>query len=203
MTGSHAVVTIWNPDGSTAEMSGNGVRIAARWLAAESGATEVTIETAGREIAARMLNALDTDTDVGEVTCRRAGARRRNRADDGVGRQPARRRPPRRTDAGTTCSASARCSRRMLGSRSARTSSSCASTDGTTCPCSSGSAARGRRARPARRRSPQPRSRSSAAGATARSPCTCRAAISHVRIASGRASLSGPAERVAWGTTIL
>ena len=34
----HAVVTIWNPDGSTAEMSGNGVRIAARWLAAETGA---------------------------------------------------------------------------------------------------------------------------------------------------------------------
>ncbi len=64
----HAVVTIWNPDGSTAEMSGNGVRIAARWLAAESGATEVTIETAGRQVTARMLNALDTDTDVGAFT---------------------------------------------------------------------------------------------------------------------------------------
>lgn len=64
--GEHAVVTIWNPDGSTAEMSGNGVRIAARWLAAEIGATDVTIETAGRRIAARMLNTLDTDTDVGE-----------------------------------------------------------------------------------------------------------------------------------------
>ena len=36
--GTHATVTIWNPDGSTAEMSGNGVRIAARWLAAETGA---------------------------------------------------------------------------------------------------------------------------------------------------------------------
>ena len=44
-------VKIWNPDGSTAEMSGNGVRIAARWLAAETGATQVTIETAGRRIA--------------------------------------------------------------------------------------------------------------------------------------------------------
>lgn len=64
--GEHAVVTIWNPDGSTAEMSGNGVRIAARWLAAETGATEVTIETAGRRIVARMLNTLDTDTEVGE-----------------------------------------------------------------------------------------------------------------------------------------
>ena len=64
--GATAVVKIWNPDGSTAEMSGNGVRIAARWLAAETGATHVTIETAGRRIAARMLNALDTETDVGE-----------------------------------------------------------------------------------------------------------------------------------------
>jgi diaminopimelate epimerase len=66
--GTHAVVTIWNPDGSTAEMSGNGVRIAARWLAAETGAGQVTIETAGRTASARMLNALDTDTDVGECT---------------------------------------------------------------------------------------------------------------------------------------
>lgn len=66
--GATAIVRIWNPDGSTAEMSGNGVRIAARWLAAETGATEVTIETGGRRVAARMLNALDTDVDVGEFT---------------------------------------------------------------------------------------------------------------------------------------
>jgi len=66
--GTHAAVTIWNPDGSTAEMSGNGVRIAARWLAAETGADEVTIETAGRRIAARMIDALTTDTDVGAFT---------------------------------------------------------------------------------------------------------------------------------------
>ena len=66
--GAYAVVTIWNPDGSIAEMSGNGTRIAARWLAAESGATEVTIETAGRRVSAVMLNALEADMDVGEVT---------------------------------------------------------------------------------------------------------------------------------------
>ena len=66
--GAHAAVTIWNPDGSVAEMSGNGTRIAARWLASETGATEITIETAGRNVAARMLNALDTDMDVGDVT---------------------------------------------------------------------------------------------------------------------------------------
>ena len=43
-------VVIWNPDGSIAEMSGNGVRIAGCWLAAETGATEITVTTSGREI---------------------------------------------------------------------------------------------------------------------------------------------------------
>jgi len=64
--GPSAVVAIWNPDGSTAEMSGNGVRIAARWLARELAATEVSIETAGRRVAARMLDDVETETDVGE-----------------------------------------------------------------------------------------------------------------------------------------
>ena len=31
--GDRAEIVIWNPDGSTAELSGNGTRIAARWLA--------------------------------------------------------------------------------------------------------------------------------------------------------------------------
>jgi diaminopimelate epimerase len=66
--GTHAVVTIWNPDGSTAEMSGNGVRIAARWLARETRATEVTVETGARSVAARMLDLLDVEMDVGEVS---------------------------------------------------------------------------------------------------------------------------------------
>jgi diaminopimelate epimerase len=66
--GTSAVVVIWNPDGSVAEMSGNGVRIAARWLAAESGASVVTIETAGRIVAARMLDLVTAELDVGEVT---------------------------------------------------------------------------------------------------------------------------------------
>ena len=33
-------IAVWNPDGSLAEMSGNGTRIAARWLAERTGATE-------------------------------------------------------------------------------------------------------------------------------------------------------------------
>ena len=40
-----AELTIWNPDGSTAELSGNGTRIAAAWLLREEGAGEVEIET--------------------------------------------------------------------------------------------------------------------------------------------------------------
>ena len=36
-TAREAEVVIWNPDGSTAELSGNGTRIAARWLAERSG----------------------------------------------------------------------------------------------------------------------------------------------------------------------
>ena len=45
-----AEVAVWNPDGSTAEMSGNGTRIAAAWLLRDSGLGEVAIETAGRRI---------------------------------------------------------------------------------------------------------------------------------------------------------
>ncbi|HSC92371.1 MAG TPA: hypothetical protein VLB86_12010 [Gaiellaceae bacterium] len=46
-------VTIWNPDGSTAELSGNGTRIAAAWLAARTGAEEVVVRSAGREVRVR------------------------------------------------------------------------------------------------------------------------------------------------------
>jgi diaminopimelate epimerase len=38
-------VTIWNPDGSTAEVSGNGLRIAAAWLGRECAATDVCLQT--------------------------------------------------------------------------------------------------------------------------------------------------------------
>ncbi len=43
-------MVIWNPDGSVAEMSGNGVRIAGCWLAAETGTAEITVTASGREI---------------------------------------------------------------------------------------------------------------------------------------------------------
>ena len=65
--GNRADVVIWNPDGSTAEMSGNGTRIAARWLADETGAPVVTIAVGAREVAARMLEPPLVETDLGEV----------------------------------------------------------------------------------------------------------------------------------------
>jgi diaminopimelate epimerase len=50
--GTRATIVIWNPDGSTAEMSGNGTRIAAAWLLRETEAPHVEIETAGRVVRA-------------------------------------------------------------------------------------------------------------------------------------------------------
>jgi len=66
--GEEAEVVIWNPDGSQAELSGNGVRIAARWLADESGADVVRIRVGPREVVARMLGGSEVETDLGLVT---------------------------------------------------------------------------------------------------------------------------------------
>jgi len=60
-------IVIWNPDGSQAEMSGNGTRIAARWLAARTGASAVTVRVGPREVRARMLDDLLVEQDLGEV----------------------------------------------------------------------------------------------------------------------------------------
>ena len=61
-------LVIWNPDGSTAELSGNGTRIAARWLAAATGATVVRVRVGPREVVARMLGGDEVEQDLGEVT---------------------------------------------------------------------------------------------------------------------------------------
>jgi diaminopimelate epimerase len=60
-------VVIWNPDGSTAEMSGNGTRIAARWLAERTGAAEVRVRVGERDSSARMLGGTDVEQDLGPV----------------------------------------------------------------------------------------------------------------------------------------
>jgi diaminopimelate epimerase len=43
-------IVIWNPDGSLAEMSGNGARIAACWLAAQTGTAAVTVTVSQRHV---------------------------------------------------------------------------------------------------------------------------------------------------------
>jgi diaminopimelate epimerase len=60
-------VVIWNPDGSTAELSGNGTRIAARWLATRTGAKDVAVRVGEREVRARMLDASEVEQDLGPV----------------------------------------------------------------------------------------------------------------------------------------
>jgi diaminopimelate epimerase len=66
-----ADVRIWNPDGSVAEMSGNGTRIAACWLAGRADLHEVVVTTAGRDVHARMLSDGEAEIDVGTVLVER------------------------------------------------------------------------------------------------------------------------------------
>src|SRR5215210_1153397 len=65
--GDRAEVVIWNPDGSTAELSGNGTRIAARWLARRGGSEQVRIVVGPREVEARMQGAREVEQEMGEV----------------------------------------------------------------------------------------------------------------------------------------
>jgi diaminopimelate epimerase len=59
-------IVIWNPDGSRAELSGNGTRIAARWLADRSGAGEVRIRVGQRVTRARISGEL-VEQELGRV----------------------------------------------------------------------------------------------------------------------------------------
>ena len=58
-----AEVVIWNPDGSTAELSGNATRIAAAWL----GGERTTVRVGEREVIARRLPDGRIEQDIGEV----------------------------------------------------------------------------------------------------------------------------------------
>ena len=60
-----ADVVIWNPDGSTAEMSGNATRIVARWLADATGAEVVTVRVGEREVRARIVHHAEIEQDLG------------------------------------------------------------------------------------------------------------------------------------------
>jgi diaminopimelate epimerase len=65
--GARAELRIWNPDGATAELSGNGVRIVAAWLARKSGAKRVTISVESREVEAVVGTDDNITLDMGAV----------------------------------------------------------------------------------------------------------------------------------------
>jgi diaminopimelate epimerase len=63
-----AEIVVWNPDGSRAELSGNGTRIAAAWLAQRTGAAAVRIRVSGRTVDARLLADGRIEQHLGDVT---------------------------------------------------------------------------------------------------------------------------------------
>jgi diaminopimelate epimerase len=65
--GNRATLAIWNPDGSTAELSGNGARIAARWLAERSGARAVALQVGEREVHAAVADGGEVRLELGTV----------------------------------------------------------------------------------------------------------------------------------------
>jgi diaminopimelate epimerase len=65
--GARAELQIWNPDGTTAELSGNGARIVAAWLARKSGAQQVTLRVGGREVEGHVRDDGQVELDVGRV----------------------------------------------------------------------------------------------------------------------------------------
>jgi diaminopimelate epimerase len=60
-------IVIVNPDGSHAEMSGNGTRIAGAWLMARTGGDSARVRVADRVVAVRLAGAL-YESELGEVT---------------------------------------------------------------------------------------------------------------------------------------
>jgi diaminopimelate epimerase len=65
--GAQAEIAIWNPDGSVAEFSGNGSRIAAAWLARRAGVAQVTVAVAGRSYPAAIRDDGTIAMGVGDV----------------------------------------------------------------------------------------------------------------------------------------
>ena len=65
--GARAKIVIWNPDGSVAEFSGNGSRIAAAWLARRAETRQVTIAVSGRSYPAAIRDDGTIAMGVGDV----------------------------------------------------------------------------------------------------------------------------------------
>ena len=64
--GAEAELVVWNPDGSQAELSGNGARIAALWLARRSGVAFVRVRIGERRLPAR-VHEDGVEIDLGRV----------------------------------------------------------------------------------------------------------------------------------------
>jgi diaminopimelate epimerase len=60
-------IAIWNPDGSRAELSGNGTRIAAAWLAELTGAHDITVQVAGRVVRTHLRESGEIEQEIGAV----------------------------------------------------------------------------------------------------------------------------------------
>jgi diaminopimelate epimerase len=65
--GDEVHVAIVNPDGSLAEMSGNGTRIAAAWLIARTGSTLARVHVGSRVVEVRRVAHSLYESDLGEV----------------------------------------------------------------------------------------------------------------------------------------
>jgi diaminopimelate epimerase len=66
--GDELAVAIVNPDGSLAEMSGNGTRIAAAWLMDRAGSDRVTVRVGPRAVEVRRVGERLYESDMGAVT---------------------------------------------------------------------------------------------------------------------------------------
>jgi diaminopimelate epimerase len=60
-------IAIVNPDGSHAEMSGNGTRIAGAWLMDRTNGTEARVRVGPRTVVVRRLGDRSYESDMGEV----------------------------------------------------------------------------------------------------------------------------------------
>jgi diaminopimelate epimerase len=61
-------IVIWNTDGSTAEMSGNGTRIAGAWLMDRSGGSEARVVVGPLTVTVRQVGERLYESAMGEVT---------------------------------------------------------------------------------------------------------------------------------------
>ena len=67
IAGDDVQIAIVNPDGSLAEMSGNGTRIAAVWLIARTGSTLARVHVGPRVVEVRRVAQTLYEADMGEV----------------------------------------------------------------------------------------------------------------------------------------